>query len=60
MSEVPLLGSWQGYALSEDVPLISQKVFIKSFCKRSFPQKSVNLSFIITNVENKLTDLCGN
>jgi len=35
---------------------ISQKVFIKSFCKSQFPQKSVNVSFIIT----KLTDLCGN
>ena len=39
--------------------LISQKVFIRSFCKRQFPHKSVNLSFIITNVTNKLTDLCG-
>ena len=39
---------------------ISQKVFLKSFCKNQFPHKSVNLSFSITNVENKLTDLCGN
>ena len=38
--------------------LISQKVFIKSFCRSRFPHKSVNLSFIIT--DTKLTDLCGN
>ena len=37
-----------------------QKVFIKSFCKSQFPHKSVHLSFIITNVQHKLTDLCGN
>ena len=40
--------------------LISQKVFIKSFCKSQLPQKSVNLSFITTNIKNKLTDSCGN
>ena len=34
-------------------------VFIKSFCKSQFPHKSVNLSFIITRMKNKLTDLCG-
>ena len=34
---------------------ISQKVFIKSFCKSQFPHKSVNSSFIIANVINKLT-----
>ena len=38
----------------------SQKVFINQFCKIQFPYKSVNLSCIITNIENKLTDLCGN
>ena len=37
--------------------LISQRVFIKSFCKRQFPHKSGNLSFIITTIKNKLTDL---
>jgi len=40
--------------------ILSQAVFIKSFCKSQVPHKSVNLSFIITNVKNKLTDLCGN
>ena len=38
---------------------ISQKVFIKSFCKSQPPHKSVNLSCIITNVKKKLTGLCG-
>ena len=37
-----------------------QKVFTTSFCKCQFPHKFVNLSFIITNINNKLTDLCGN
>ena len=40
--------------------VISQNVFIKSFCKRQFPHKSVNLSFINTNTKNKLMNLCGN
>ena len=42
------------------VKFISQKVFINSFCKSHFLHKSVNLSFIITNMKNKLKDLCGN
>ena len=40
--------------------LISHKVFIKSFRKSPFTHKSVNLSFIIIHMKNKLTDLCGN
>jgi len=40
--------------------LFSQKVFIKLFYKSQFPHKSVNLSFIITDTKNKVTDLCGN
>ena len=39
---------------------ISHKVFIKSSCKSQLPQISVNSSFIITNMRNQLTDLCGN
>ena len=39
---------------------ISQKIFIRLFHISQFPQKSVNVSFIITNVKNKLTNLCGN
>ena len=30
------------------------------FKRSQFLHKSVNLSFIITNIKNKLTDLCGN
>jgi len=41
------------------VILISHKAFIKSFFKSQFPHESVNLSFTITNMKNKLTDLCG-
>jgi len=37
--------------------LISQKVFLKSFCKSQFPHKSVNLFFILVIVKDKLTDL---
>jgi len=40
--------------------LISQKVFIKFFCKSQFPHKSVNISFIITNMKNEFTNLCRN
>ena len=32
----------------------------KSFCKSQFPHKSVNLSFIIADINDKLTNLCGN
>ena len=40
--------------------LISQKVFVESFCKSQFPHKFVNVSFIIANITNKLTNFCGN
>ena len=40
--------------------LISHNVFIRSVLKGQFPHKFVNLSFMITNVKNKLTDLRGN
>ena len=39
---------------------ISQKVFIKSFCKSQFPHKYVNLFFISVTTTDKLTGLCGN
>ena len=39
---------------------ISHKEFITSFCKSLFPDELVKLSFIITNIKNRLTDLCGN
>ena len=38
----------------------SQKVSITSFGKSQFPPTSDNLSFLITNIKGKLTDLCGN
>ena len=37
--------------------LISQIVFIKSFCKSPFPRKSVNLFFVLVRTIDKLTDL---
>ena len=40
--------------------LISHKVFIGAICKSQFPPKSVNVSFTITYIKDKLTDLCGN
>ena len=39
--------------------LISQKVFTTLFCKSQFPNQSVHVSFIIINIRDKLTDLCG-
>jgi len=39
---------------------ITNKVLFKSFYKGQFPHKSVNLSFIVTDIKDKLTDLCGN
>ena len=40
--------------------LILQKLFVKSFYKGQLTLKSVNLSVIITNIKNELTDVCGN
>ena len=40
--------------------LISQKLFITSFYKSRFPHKPVNVSFIITDINNELTNSCGN
>ena len=57
--KVAFLSSEQGISSGTDM-FISQKVFIKSFCKSEFPHKFVNVSFMITDIENTLTDLCGN
>ena len=47
--------------VSRSVPeSISLKVFIKSFCKSHFLQKSVSLLFILVMIKDKLTDSCGN
>ena len=40
--------------------LISQKVFIKSFRKSQFPDKSINLFFMLVMMKDKLTNVCGN
>jgi len=39
---------------------ILHHVCLRSFCRIQLPHKSVNLLFTITNMKNKLTDLCGN
>ena len=39
--------------------LTSHKVFLKSFCRSQIPHESVNVSFTITNMKHKLTDLGG-
>ena len=39
---------------------ISQKLFIKSFCKSQFPHKSSNLFFILVIIKDTLTNLWGN
>ena len=40
--------------------LISRKAFLKSFCRGQPLHKSVNVSFVITNVKDRLRDLCAN
>ena len=40
--------------------LISHTVLIQSFCNSQIPHESVTFSFIITNMKNRLTNLCGN
>jgi hypothetical protein len=47
-----------GPALSDK--LILHKVFLKLFCPGQLPHQSVCLSFTITNIKNKSTDLCKN
>ena len=45
---------------STDVPH-PKTAFIphKSFCRSQHPPESINLSFTITDMEDKLTSLCG-
>ena len=40
--------------------IISHKVFFKSFCNSQFPQKIINVSFMVTNKNDELTDLFRN
>ena len=40
-------------------PSLPHRFSLYSFCKSQFPHKSVNISFSITDIKNKLTDLSG-
>ena len=55
-AELSRLSSGGGFLFCE---FISKELFIKSCCKSQFPHKLVNLSFVVTNIKNKLRDLCG-
>jgi hypothetical protein len=39
---------------------ISDKAFLKSYCRSQLPHESVNLSFTVANIRNNFTNLCGN
>ena len=41
-------------------PPLSHIMYLFISFRKSTPPQSVNLSFIITNTKNKLTNLCGN
>ena len=49
-----------GEGPSPATALISQKVFVGSFCKSQFRHKLDNFFFVIVIIKDKLTDLCGN
>ena len=55
-------GVWSRKPFSDSgvVGLISQKAKMKLFCRSQFPHRPVDLSFIVTHIQNKVTDLCGN
>ena len=40
--------------------VISQRLFIKSFCKSSFPHKFVNKFFILVIMKDTMRNKCGN
>ena len=50
----------QAVLLARTCKVISQKVFIKSFCISQSPHKSVNLLFVHVTIKDKLTNFCGN
>ena len=54
------LEKFEAFLAKEVVPgafaRISQKSFVKSFCKSHFPHRSVSFSFIMNHTENGLTD----
>ena len=53
-----------GHPASESIRsrtyIISHQVFLKSFRKSQLHHESIDLSFTVTDVKNKLKDLCGN
>ena len=57
---VHLLCGLLGVAILSTRDLISHKDPLTLFLKSQLPHKFVNVSFIITDVKNKLTDLCEN
>ena len=54
---VSRIDEWSGQGWNQG-KLISHKVFFKSFRRSQLPKRSVNVSFTITNIKNKLTDYC--
>ena len=59
MSKTPL-GKLSTLPVFGGAPLVSQKAFVKLFYKSQPPYKFVNLSLMITNMQNKMTDLYWN
>ena len=53
-------GRWQPIRTAQASGLISQKMFLKSFCRSQLPHKSVNVCLTFTYMKNKRADLCGN
>ena len=54
------LAELHGNLFLETCEVISHTAFLKSFRRSQVPHKSVNISFTITCIKNKLTNLCGN
>ena len=48
-----------GVSTRKGSDFLSHKVFLKSFCRSQLCHESVNLSFTITNIKNKLMELYG-
>jgi len=61
--EKSLQGEWKKENVgprSSATGFLLRQVFIKSFRKSQFPHRFDNLSFLIAEMKNKLTNLCGN
>ena len=55
-----LIGKGSFLPSTSHLKLILHQVFLTPFCRSELPHESVNLSFTITHIKNKSTDLCGN